>query len=172
MTKSQPIRRQTVDLSAYPDLVVIYLGMRAPSLKAAVALIRTGKEIGEAVAAKPDGLLRHETFLFSLLPLHLGMRQYWRDLESLEAWTREGLHRGWWTSFLKDPKGTGFWHETYSRSGGFEAIYDNIDQPVGMMAFAPLVRAKGPMFSARARLDPGAVAPAAPVSEAELDQAS
>ena len=171
MTKTQPIRRQTVDLSAYPDLVVIYLGMRAPSLKAMGSLIKTGKEIGEAVAAKPDGLLLHETFMFSLLPLHLGMRQYWRDLESLEAWTRAGLHRGWWTSFLKDPKGTGFWHETYRRSGGFEAIYDNVTQPVGMMAFAPVQPAKGPVFSARARLDPGSEAPAAPVSEAELEQA-
>jgi len=169
MSISQPIRRQTVDLSAYPDLVVIYLGMRAPSLKAVLALLKTGKEIGAAVAEQPDGLLLHENFIFSLLPLHLGMRQYWRDLESLEAWTREGLHRGWWTSFLKDPKGTGFWHETYRRSGGFEAIYDNVAQPIGMMRFAPVHAAKGPMFSARARLDPGASAPAAPVAEAELE---
>lgn len=112
MAKAEPIRRQAGDLSAYPGLVVIYLGMRAPSLKAMAALLKTGKEIGEAVAEQPDGLLLHENFMFSPLPQHLGMRQYWRDLESLEAWTREGLHRGWWTRFLKDPKGTGFWHET------------------------------------------------------------
>jgi hypothetical protein len=169
MSKQAPVRRQTVDLSGYPDLVVIYLGMRAPSLKALGALMKTGKQIGQAVAERPDGLLRHENFVFSLLPPHLGMRQYWRDLESLEAWTREGLHRGWWTSFLKDPKGTSFWHETYRRSGGFEAIYDNVGQPVGMMAFAPMQQAKGPMFSARARLDPGGQAPVAPVTEAELE---
>ncbi len=169
MSKQAPVRRQTVDLSGNPELVVIYLGMRAPSLKALSALIKTGKQIGQAVAERPDGLLLHENFVFSLLPPHLGMRQYWRDLESLEAWTREGLHRGWWTSFLKDPKGTSFWHETYRRSGGFEAIYDNVDKPIGMMAFAPMHQAKGPMFSARARLDPGGQAPVAPVSEAELE---
>ncbi len=169
MSKQAPVRRQTVDLSSYPDLVVIYLGMRAPSLKALDALMKTGKEIGQAVAGRPDGLLLHENFIFSLLPPHLGMRQYWRDLESLEAWTREGLHRGWWTGFLKDPKGTSFWHETYRRSGGFEAIYDNVERPVGMMAFAPVHQAKGPMFSARARLDPGAQAPLPPVTETELD---
>ena len=168
MAKTAPIRRQTVDLSDYPDLVVIYLGMRAPTLKALGALLKTGKEIGEAVAAGPDGLLLHENFFFSLLPPHLGMRQYWRDLESLERWTREGLHRGWWVNFLKDPKGTSFWHETYRRSGGFEAIYDNVDEPVGMMAFAPVHPAKGPMYSARERLDPGSAAPVAPVTEAEL----
>ena len=169
MAKTAKVRRQTVDLSGYPDLVVIYLGMRAPSLKAVGALLRTGKEIGEAVASKPEGLLLHENFVFSLMPPHLGMRQYWRDLGSLEAWTREGLHRGWWTSFLKDPRGTSFWHETYRRSGGFEAIYDNVEQPVGMMAFAPVHQAKGPMFSARTRLDPRGRAPPAPVTEAELE---
>ncbi len=169
MSKTQPVRRQTVNLTAYPDLVVIYLGMRAPGLKALGSLLKTGREIGEAVKAGPEGLLLHETFVFSLLPPHLGMRQYWRDLDSLERWTREGLHRGWWTSFLKDPKGTSFWHETYRRSGGFEAIYDNVDRPVGMMAFAPVHAAKGPMFSARARLDPGTEAPTAPLTEAELD---
>ena len=169
MGKTAPVRRQTVDLSGYPDLVVIYLGMRAPSLRALGALVRTGKEIGEAVASRPDGLLLHENFVFSLLPPHLGMRQYWRDLESLETWTREGLHRGWWTSFLKDPKGTSFWHETYRRSGGFEAIYDNVEKPVGMMAFAPAHQARGPMFSARARLEPGGHAPPAPVTEGELE---
>ena len=171
MGKQTPVRRQTVDLSDYPDLVVIYLGMRASSLQAVGVMLETGKQIGQAVAAQPPGLLLHENFLFSLLPPHLGMRQYWRDLESLEAWTREGIHRGWWTSFLKDPRGTSFWHETYRRSGGFEAIYDNVSHPVGMMRFAPVATAKGPMFSARARLDPGAVAPAAPLSEAELEQA-
>jgi hypothetical protein len=167
MTKAAPINRATVDLSAYPDLVVIYLGMKVRSLKGLSVLARTGREIGQAVAARPDGLLRHENMLFSLAPPHVAMRQYWRDLESLERWTREGLHRGWWVNFLKDPEGTGFWHETYRMKGGIEAIYDDIDQPLGLSAFAPVVPAKGPMFSARARLGAGQ-APAAPVEEQTL----
>ena len=60
--------------------------------------------------AKPDGLLLHESFLFSLR--HFGMRQYWRDFESLEAWSCSEPHRQWWQSFLRDSGGTGFWHET------------------------------------------------------------
>ena len=167
MTKTAPVKRTTVDLSGHPDLVVVYLGMKVGSLKGLGALLRTGREIGLAVAANPDGLLRHENMLFSLVPPHLGMRQYWRDLESLERWTREGLHRGWWVNFLKDPKGVGFWHETYRMKGGIEAIYDDIDQPLGLAAFAPVVPAKGPMFSARARLGAGQ-APAAPVEETAL----
>lgn len=167
MSKAR-IERRTVDLSGFPDLVVVYLGMQPRSLKGFQAMGKTNGEIKASVAARPDGLLLHEPLVFSLWPIHLGMRQYWRDLESLEAWTREGLHKGWWTSFLRDPKDTGFWHETYRRSGGFEAIYDNLTQPVGMMAFAPVGHAKGPMFSARARLAPGETAPPAPVLEDEL----
>ena len=167
MSKAAPISRTTVDLSGHPDLVVIYLGMKVRSLKGLSVLARTGREIGQAVAANPDGLLRHENMLFSPFPLHVMMRQYWRDLESLERWTREGLHRGWWVNFLKDPRGTGFWHETYRMKGGIEAIYDDIDQPLGLSAFAPVVSAKGPMFSARARLGAGQ-APVAPVEEQAL----
>jgi len=167
MAKAAPVSRITVDLSAYPDLVVIYLGMKVRSVAGLRALMRTGREIGQAVAAKPDGLLRHEYMLFSLFLPHLGMRHYWRDLESLERWTREGLHRGWWVNFLKDSEGTGFWHETYRMKGGIEAIYDDIDEPLGLSAFAPVLPAKGPMFSARARLGAGQ-APTAPVEEQAL----
>ena len=167
LSKATPIIRTTVDLSGHPDLVVIYLGMKVRSLKGLSSLARTGRQIGQAVAAKPDGLLHHENMLFSLMPVHVGMRQYWRDLESLERWTREGLHRGWWVNFLKDPEGTGFWHETYRMRGGIEAIYDDIDGPLGLSAFAPALPAKGPMFSARARLGAGQ-APDAPVEETAL----
>ena len=168
MTAKTPVTRATVDLSAWPELVVIYLGMKAKSLRGLASLARLGPQIRASVAASPDGLLLHETFLMSLAPVHLGMRQYWRDLDSLERWTREGMHRGWWTDFLEDPGGTAFWHETYRRTGGIEAIYDAMDTPVGLLRFAPAVPAKGPMLSARARLDPGQSAPPAPVAEHEL----
>jgi hypothetical protein len=51
--------------------------------------------------------------------------------------------------------------------GGIEAIYDDIDQPIGLSAFAPVRPAKGPMFSARARLGAGQ-APVSPVEETAL----
>ena len=162
MTKDAPISRMTVDLQAYPDLVAIYLGMKVLRPGGVGALLKTGREIGMAVAAKPEGLLLHEPLIASLFPLHLVMRQYWRDLDSLERWTREGIHRGWWVSFLKNPRGVGFWHETYRLKGGFEAIYDNMDAPYGLSAFAQTVPAKGPMMSARGRLDPGAASPPIP----------
>ena len=152
MTSTTKVNRQTVDLSAYPDLVVIYLGMRAKSLRGIPTLLSLGRQIARAAAAKPNGLLLHENFMMSLFLPHVGMRQYWRDLGALEAWSRSLPHQDWWTSFLRDPRGTAFWHETYCRSGGFEAIYDDLDRPLGMMRFAPLIPAHGRMFSARSRL--------------------
>jgi hypothetical protein len=101
------------------------------------------------------------------------MRQVWRDFDSLEAWTRSQPHRKWWTNFLRDSGGTGFWHETYFMRGGIEAIYDDVPKPIGFMTFAPVAPARGPMFSARqrARLGGESVEPS-PVSEASLSQNS
>lgn len=83
---------------------------------------------------------------------HAGMRQYWRDFESLEAWSRSEPHKLWWQEFLRDSGGTGFWHETYFRRGGMEAVYVDMQEQTGLGRFAPLVPAKGTMFSARKRV--------------------
>jgi Domain of unknown function (DUF4188) len=144
--------RKTVDLSQYPDLVVIYLGMRVNAVAGIKTLLGFGPKISNSVAAKPDGLLRHENFLLSLFPPHAGMRQYWRDFESLEKWSRSEPHKVWWQNFIRDSGGAGFWHETYFRRGGIEAIYDDIPVALGLSSFAPVIDAHGAMFSARKRL--------------------
>ncbi len=163
------IDRRTVDLSAYPDLIVIYLGMRVNAWTGLKTLFGLGPQIAKSAASKPDGLLLHEDFFLSLVPPHLGMRQYWRDFESMERWTRSEPHRLWWKKFLADSGGTGFWHETYSVRGGIEAIYDDMSSPIGMMKFAPLSAARGSSFSARRRLRrEGAETPGAPAPESEL----
>jgi len=145
------VERQTVDLSSYPDLVVIYLGMRVNRITGMKTLFGFGPKISASAAAQPDGLLRHENIVYSLFPMHVGMRQYWRDTESLLKWTRSDPHRQWWQSFLKDAGGTGFWHETYFHQGGMEAIYDDVKVPLGFRAFAPVLPARGPMFGAARR---------------------
>jgi hypothetical protein len=145
------VERKTVDLSSYPDLVVIYLGMRVNRITGIKTLLGFGPKITGSVGAHPDGLLLHENFLFSLFPMHAGMRQYWRDQDSLMKWTRSDPHREWWQKFLKDSGGVGFWHETYLRRGGMEAIYDDIVPKIGLMGFAPVKLARGPMFGAAAR---------------------
>lgn len=148
---STNVQRRTVDLSSYPDLVVIYLGMRVNRITGIKTLIGFGPKISASAEARPHGLLRHETVVYSIFPMHIGMRQHWHDIDSLLMWTRSDPHRQWWKSFLKDSGGTGFWHETYFRRGGMEAIYEDVPQPTGFMAFAPVVPARGPMFGAASR---------------------
>jgi hypothetical protein len=63
-----PTDRRTVDLSMYPDLVVIYLGMRVNVLTGFRTLLGFGPKIEAAARERPPGLLHHEAFLFSLFP--------------------------------------------------------------------------------------------------------
>ena len=146
------VERRTVDLSAYPDLVVIYLGMRVNALTGLKTLAGFGPKIARSVEARPEGLLLHENFLFSLLPPHAGMRQYWHDFDSLERWARSEPHRLWWQHFIRDSGGTGFWHEAYFMQGGMEAVYDDMVRDTGFLKFAPQRPARGPMFTARGRV--------------------
>ena len=159
--KSQ-VNRRTVDLSAFPDLIVIYLGMRVNALAGIKTLLGFGPKISQSVDDKPDGLLLHESIIYSLLPPHIGMRQYWRDFESLEKWSRSSPHMDWWKQFVKDSGGAGFWHETYFMRGGMESIYVDIHSPIGFMQFAPTQTARGSMFSARQRLGMDGEAKTAP----------
>lgn len=162
------VTRRTVDLSGYPDLVVIYLGMRVNKITGVKTLLGFGPRIARSVEAQPDGLLLHESLVWSLFPPHIGMRQYWRDFASLESWARSEPHRLWWQNFLRNSGGTGFWHETYLMGGGMEAVYDDMVD-VGFLRFAPIRPARGTMFSARSRArQPGESSSPVPLSEREL----
>jgi hypothetical protein len=125
--------------------------MRAHSLRGIMTLRMMAGEINGAAAAGPDGLLRHEMFWFRLLPPHGGVRQYWRDFDALERWARSFPYGEGWATVLRDPHWTSFWHETFFLRGGFEAIYDDMPEPLGLKSFAPVMPASGAMFSARRR---------------------
>ncbi|HET7324166.1 MAG TPA: DUF4188 domain-containing protein [Halococcus sp.] len=151
--------RQTVDLSNYPDLVIVRAGMRAESVKGFWKLIKYGYQIIDSVGGvrdsdelTPEGLLHNEEVIFSLLPPHFIIRQYWRDFDSLEEWTQTGTHRELWDELAESPEGTSFWHELYSRDG-IEAVYNGMDDsPIGMLNFAPTQLVCGDLSSARDRL--------------------
>jgi hypothetical protein len=143
-------QRQSVDLSAWPDLVVVYLGFRVTRWRGVSTLLGLGPQIADVAHAKPDGLLAHEQILYG--PTHIGMRQYWRDLDSLERFTKSEPHKTWWRDFLKDNGGAGFWHETYRKAGGMEAIYLDMPAPTGFGLFAPGRDPAGPFMTARGRL--------------------
>ncbi|MEC3950370.1 monooxygenase family protein [Sphingobium sp. HWE2-09] len=142
--------RQSVDLDAYPDLIMILLGFRVTRLRGLPALLRIGRGLRTIERDPPDGLLAHEQFLFAYN--HVGIRQYWRDLDSLERFTRSMPHAGWWRDFAKGDNGAGFWHESYSRSGAMEAVYIDMPDPIGFSRFAPALDPSGPFLTARARM--------------------
>jgi hypothetical protein len=168
MANPNPVERATVDLSAYPDLVVVYLGMRVNVAAGLRRLARLGPQIRDSVADAPDGLLLHEDLVYGLAPPHIGMRQYWRDLEALERWTRSDPHRRWWRDVLRDSGGTGVWHETYAMRGGMEAIYDAMRVRTGLARFAPVMPAWGRRFGTRGRLGRGGPSPEPVVGEESL----
>jgi len=143
------VKRSTVDLAPYPDLVIMYLGLSLRRPRGILTILKFLRRIRGAVAQKPDGLLLHE--IIFLPPWTFGMRQYWRDFDSLEAWAGAPPHRDWWKEYLLDAKGTGLWHETYFMHGGVEAIYDNVGAPTGLTSFAEVVPAEGSLFNARMR---------------------
>ena len=142
--------RESVDLSGYPDLVVVYLGFRVGTWRGLKALFGIGRGLMDIQRDKPDGLLAHENLVFGLN--HIGLRQYWRDFESLEAFTRSEPHRTWWRAFGRDRSGTAFWHEAYRLSGGMEAIYVGLPRPIGLARFASARKPEGPFLSSRQRL--------------------
>ncbi len=146
-------QRRSVDLSGYPDLVVVYLGYRATSVAGLRSLLRIGRGLSALRADPPDGLLAHESMLFGVL--HPGFRQYWRDFDSLEAFTQAARHKGWWRDFARSPSAGGIWHETYRIGGGMEAIYSGMP-PIGFGSFAPARAPDGPFMTARQRVAVGA----------------
>ena len=142
-------QRDSVDLSGFPELVVVYLGYRARNLRGIRSLLRIGRGLSSLRSNPPPGLLAHETLMFGLL--HPGFRQYWRDFDSLEAYTRGPQHKAWWSGFAKDAANGGIWHETYRLGGGMEGIYSGMPK-IGFASFAPEQTPVGPFASARQRV--------------------
>jgi hypothetical protein len=152
----KPLTREVPDFSAYPDLVVMFLGMRVGAFYGLKTLLGLGPQIDKAGAAHPDGLLHYENnIIFSLYPLHIGMRWYWRDFESLDAWSRSEPHLTWFKKFMKESGGTMFWHETFFMRGGMEALYHDLGKPIGFATFLPLEAPRGVMAT-RIRARPAA----------------
>lgn len=149
----QAPQRVSVDLATYPDLVMILLGFRVKGLRGLAQMRRIGTGLARIKAEAPEGMLSHEGLMFGWN--HIGIRQYWQDLESLERFTRSDPHKGWWADIKRLSDGAGFWHETYHAKGGFEALYLGMPQPVGLARFAPARRPVGPFMSARARIQGG-----------------
>jgi hypothetical protein len=145
---SQPV---TVDLTGFPDLTVVYLGMKVTKIRGVATLLGLGRPLRALGQNRPDGLLHQDLFLWRID--HVGIRQYWRDFDALECFTRSAPHSIWWREFSAAPRGTGFWHETYRKAGGMEGIYLHMPEPGGFASFAPHISRAGLHATARRRSD-------------------
>ena len=142
-----------MDLTAYPDLVMIMLGFRMKGWRGLLAMREIGPGLNRIARDRPEGLLAHEGMMFGLT--HFGFRQYWRDMDMLERFTRSEPHAAWWRRIRELSAGAGFWHETYHAKGGVEALYVAMPEPVGLQHFASERHPVGPFMSARARVQGG-----------------
>jgi len=140
-------------------LVVFLIGMRINHvhkigkwLPVARAMPRM---LAELRAEPASGFLGSEYLLGG--PRTLVALQYWRDFDSLEAYSRARDREHWpaWVAFNKavGSDGTvGIFHETYAvPRGASETIYANMP-PFGLGRLAGLVPAAGSRSAARARM--------------------
>jgi hypothetical protein len=74
------VSRRTVDLSAYPDLVVVYLGMRVKALAGTGPFYVLARKLRMRAPRNPTVCcIASRTSSTASFPVHLGMRWYWRD---------------------------------------------------------------------------------------------
>jgi hypothetical protein len=66
-------KQVAIDLTGYPELVVIYLGMRVNTWRGLKTLLGFGPRIKAAARAHPDGLLLHEPITWGIFPPHLSL---------------------------------------------------------------------------------------------------
>ena len=88
----------------------------------------------------------------------VGMTQYWRDFESLEAFSRDNSqpHLAAWRQLAAQTKTDqtfGYWHETYQVTPGtYEAIYGSMPR-FGLAAAGDHLPIEAATNTARTRLD-------------------
>ena len=144
--------RMTVDLTDYPDVVVLYLGIKVNKLRGTGRVVKMRAQLNEMVKHPPDGMMAHESFWWSFFPLHVGFRQFWRDPDSLDRYAHTSEHRDWWSKFLGDGAAlTSAWHEAYFSGGGRDLLYTDMNNEVGWARFAPTLVARGQSYSSRGR---------------------
>jgi hypothetical protein len=153
MSKILPGRR-TVNNDQ--DIVVFLIGARINKwwlLPLSLPILSRNQAMVRELRADPDsGCLAIQSFGFASI-------QYWRDLESLQAYAsaKERKHKPTWVMFAKKlfkNAAAGVWHETYQiKAGCYESIYVNMPA-FGQGLFKQTVPADGPRATMARRLSP------------------
>lgn len=128
--------------------------MRGHKLGGLWTVISLRAQVHKALDAKPNGLLFHESFAFSLLPLHIGLRQYFGGTLSplIDGLARFPTGNGGKVLLrTRVEPGSGMRRIWYG--GRAEGIHNPMREPFGFLQFAPAVSPERKMSLARGRLD-------------------
>lgn len=142
------------------SFVVFLIGMRVNRFIAFhkwMPIARLMPPMISELANQPEtGFLSAE---FMLYWRGIAVLQYWRSFEHLHAYAhlKGGLHLPAWADFNRrvgNNGSVGIWHETYTvQAGSSETIYVNMPR-FGLGASVSHMPVKGPLDSARGRMQP------------------
>ena len=152
------IRNGRFTVATEEPFVVFLIGMRLNRIlridKWFPVFMAMGRMLRELHAEPGHGFLGAKAVLYWR---GIGLIQYWRSFEDLEAYARKkgGTHVGAWAAFSRaigDDGSVGIWHETYPvAAGAYECVYGNMP-PFGLGAAFPVVPATGRNQTARQRM--------------------
>ena len=147
-----------------PGTVVFGIGMRINRLWAVhrwlLPTINTVRMWWYMQHNRPDGYLNGYLYVYWR---GVGMMQYWRDFESLEAFSHDNSqpHLAAWrqlAALTKTDQTFGYWHETYRIApGSYEAIYGSMPR-FGLAAAGQHIPIADATHAARSRLTDGSEA--------------
>ncbi|MEM9464898.1 MAG: DUF4188 domain-containing protein [Actinomycetota bacterium] len=148
--------RHRADLDA--EVVVFPIGMKINRLWAihrwARPTVNTVRMWWHVQRNHPDGYLGGYLFVYAR---GVGMMQYWRDFDALEAFSRDDTrpHVAAWRQLLaqtRDDQTFGYWHETYvAGPATSETIYGSMP-PFGLSEAVGATPIAGRSETARGRL--------------------
>ncbi len=138
------------------ELCLVRVGFQVRRLRALPYLIRLGRSIEREAAgaiAAGAGLLGSERFLIGWG--HLGVLQYWRGFDELEAWSHRSPHADWWRQAVERGRTRndfGIYHEVFLvPRNAVETIYLNC-RPAGLARFGTPGEPVGRLTTSRDRL--------------------
>lgn len=154
------MRRITAALpESIAELCLVRVGIQARGVRARLFAARLGRAIDRAAAEAAGsgaGLLHADRF--RLGPGHLGILQYWRSFDDLEAWSHRPPHAEWWRAAVERMRtrgDLGLYHETYLvPRDRIEAVFLEC-APAGLAVFGVPGEAVGTMTTSRGRLGLG-----------------
>jgi hypothetical protein len=164
------VNRRTVDLSGYPNLVVIYSGMRVNTLTGLKTLLGFGPQISKSVEAPPRWITAAREFVVVVTPPHTwGCANIGGTLNLLNLGHAPNLTGHGGRSFCETLEALVSGTKPTSGAGAWKRSMTTWLKTSAFFALPRCTQPQGRMFSARSRArQPGEPSTPVPVSEEEF----